>query len=473
LQEGPEIEASLCCGDACVDWVITCKQPTNPNPPLTTAEQWAEYFRVGHLVEDQDLRKIHGWVYEYNSSGQLECVPVESDWMLINDPYITVHWEFVDDPPDLTVPGTYFLKAIFANDSIPDPILCNPCVCPDGTENCEACQECPARKKPTIRDPDVERLFTIWVVETEIIWPKTPRLKSQEFEEGLAASFLTDGGCYRQSRDAVVIGARGDIAQKRLARVEGEISPSVLDPWWDIPFYLGDISYRYHTKPKNPGHIPPAEPDHGGISFLGRYLENPVCSDSVGIRVYFDHLSRDMCNFWAGRWCSPASRGIELIDGTFVVGKTMTCGMSVSHADDGKTDGLEEIQERGYTTISWPVFTTSSFTRGDVFNLMLANPNHPPTRVNLHWCTVVENDPGMYATTFAGDSWSRVFRQEDVRAYYHMVWNDLITQYNEDQNPYKEPHPYIEGYTSLSFNTWIQDCAQVDVYRVIDAVVDP
>lgn len=143
--------------------MITCKQPTNPNPPLTTAEQWAEYFRVGHLVEDQDLRQIHGWVYEYNSSGQLECVPVESDWMLINDPYITVHWEFVDDPPDLTVPGTYFLKAIFANDSIPDPILCNPCVCPDGTENCEACQECPARKKPTIRDPDIERLFTIIV----------------------------------------------------------------------------------------------------------------------------------------------------------------------------------------------------------------------------------------------------------------------------------------------------------------------
>ncbi len=162
LQEGPGIEAELCHqrGGACYDWVMQCKQPTNP--PLITARQWAEYFNVLHSVSDLDLRK-HSW-WEVPCVPGAQCYLQESDWYLIADPWVRLHhWEFVGAPPDLTVPGTYTLKAVFTNDLIPDPIRCNPCWCPDGTENCAACQECPARETPTIRDPDVERLFTIIV----------------------------------------------------------------------------------------------------------------------------------------------------------------------------------------------------------------------------------------------------------------------------------------------------------------------
>jgi hypothetical protein len=390
LQEGPEIEASLCRGDACVDWVIKCRQ-TNPNPPLTTAKQWAEYFQVGHLVNDQDLRQIHGWVYEYNSSGQEECVPVESDWMLISDPYITVHWEFVGDPPDLTVPGTYFLKAIFANDSIrPHPQ--QPCCDQDGTENCEACQECPARKKPTIRDPDVERLFTIWVVEAMIHWPKCPI----PVQEGAALSntFITDNGCHRQSNQAVVIGALG--TNLWLAWVVGEISPAAFSPWWEIDEHMGSL---YPQDATCPDHMPPDEPGTGNIYLYAEGCEDRVCVESVSIIVFPDHLTRDLANFYPYMRCSPnvpvltgaaehfpctggTNPGLQLADESCVEGLSLTCGASVSHATIGDHEGWNPVDcfgEQGpYALVdadvnegakTWQEFQQMQIQRGDIIQL--------------------------------------------------------------------------------------------------------
>lgn len=455
--------------------MIACRQATNPDPPLTTAKQWAEHFQVGHLVNDQDLRKIHGWVYEYNSSGQLECVPVESDWMLINDPYITVHWEFVGDPPDLTVPGTYFLKAIFANDSIPDPILCNPCVCPDGTENCEACQECPARKKPTIPDPDIERLFTIWVVEATIHWPQCP-IPVQE-GGALSNTFITDNGCYRQSRDAVVIGDLGDLANKQLARVEGEISPDVLDPWWEIDEHVGSLDPQGVTSPI---HTPPAEPDDGHIHFHAELNESTECPDHVHIVVFPDHLARDLANFHHYRRCSQnnppedlegvpdcspegASPGLQLWDNSCVAEISLTCAHSVSHAIFGEkgrwgVNGPAEGDPPPYALLdpdidlgakSWQQFQQMQIQRGDVIQVGYATGSSDYPFGNIHVCIAIYNAPGSAVYTHAGDSVTEIFRREHPSNYYYMAWPYWKTKSRYYAHLTSSPQEWVDLYARL------------------------
>ncbi|NLX20911.1 MAG: hypothetical protein GXY55_04460 [Phycisphaerae bacterium] len=443
------MEAELCQlrDETCYDWVIVCKESTNP--PLVTAQEWADYVNVGYMVSDLDLRKDSWWEAECVPGAQ--CYLQESDWNLIADPWVRLHhWEFVGDPPDLTVPGSYTLKAVFTNDLIPDPIRCNPCWCPDGTEDCDECQRCPSTKVLNLDDPDVERLFTIWVVETEIIWPKQPITVEQG--GALSESFLTDNGCYRQSNQAVVIGALG--TNQPLARVEGKIDPSVLDPWWDIPSYLGDISHRDDEKPKDPGHIPPAVADHGGISFLGRYKKDPVCSDSVGITVYQDHLARDLANFFPGMRCGPASIGVELADGSSVSGITLSCGPAARHAAGG-TFNYDFVPAYTYLgSMTWQQFLSFPLQYGDIIENRALAPNGGS--FNLHWQTAKHGGDGAGVVTYAGDALGYKFFEETTLSRYARYWDAY--------------HPYgdtFDGYPNKQsdFQRWLADRACVRVYR--------
>lgn len=485
LQEGPCMEAELCQlrYETCYDWVIVCKESTNP--PLVTAQEWADYVNVGYMVSDLDLRKDSWWEAECVPGAQ--CYSQESDWNLIADPWVRLHhWEFVGDPPDLTVPGSYTLKAVFTNDLIPDPIRCNPCWCPDGTEDCDECQRCPSTKVLNLDDPDVERLFTIWVVETEIIWPKQPITVEQG--GALSESFLTDNGCYRQSNQAVVIGALG--TNQPLARVEGKIDPSVLDPWWDIPSYLGDISHRDDEKPKDPGHIPPAVADHGGISFLGRYNKDPVCSDSVGITVYQDHLARDLANFHHLRRCSPSappqwlesqvpdclclpegvSGGLQLIDNSCVPGISLTCGNSVSHAILGKggmwgPNGLSGQTAYGVLDAdtnegvkTWQEFQDMWIVRGDIIQLGFypAGSSPPQNMQSIHVCVATSSAPAWLVSTYAGDTHSKVFRRENPFWYYYMMWAYVWV-------PKEQYSSIVQG--ASNEDEWLNLYARVKVWR--------
>ncbi len=460
-------------GWECYDWATVCKESSTP---VLTPEEWAAYFGVAHLVYDEDLRKDHEWTCEISPmDGRCECQPAESDWYTISDQWISVYWEFVGDPPDVTEPGTYTLKAVFANDTIPAPVRCNPCVCPDGTENCEACQKCPAKKVPNLRDPDVERLFTIWVVDAEIMWPKDPKTVAQG--GALEETFVIAGGCYRQSRDAVVITALGELANKALAWVAGQVRPGIVTPLWEMIPELGTLD---PTNSTNPDHTPPADPYYAPIRFTAMHGEEDTgCAKQVEVWVFEGHLDRDLWNFHTGKRCSPnppalagaadhlpctggTTPGLQLADDSCVAGLSLTCGASVSHATIGNHAGWNQTTGLiGHSVVdgvkTWQQFEQMQIQRGDIIQLGYypAGSSVPTNMQSIHVCVAIQNGPGSLLWTHAGDTMSGVFRRENPEGYYSMMWSHAWI-------PQEQNH-IIQGASSLE--EWLDLYARLKVWR--------
>ncbi len=138
--------------------------------------------------------------------------------------------------------------------------------------------------------------------------------------------------------------------------------------------------------------------------------------DTRNLKIYPDHLARDVDNFKNGKACSP---NIELPDGSFVTG-TLSCSSAATHALDGTTGSgtyLRNYSWSGGVTgdIPWNTFITMNLQRGWVLELKYKSG------INLyflHWQTVKESGTGANAETYAADVSTHKFRHEKVSDYF-------------------------------------------------------
>jgi hypothetical protein len=283
-----------------------------------------------------------------------------------------------------------------------------------------------------------------------IVWPKAPGEGGQ-----LKDTFLSDNNCYRQSRDAVISGALGgDMNAKRLARVQGSLTPEGVSGTgllWEMPASIGTLS---SVTIGSPEHTPPASANTGTLKLKARYGgEDLGCEDTVQVQVFADYLARDINNFLAvaGQPCSP----IGLADGSLTGITGFSCGPAASHAAYGQIGYLNSIKTwTSVQEVPWSTFLTTSLQRGDVLEIKIHN-YETQAKNTIHWSTVYAAGTGSIAITYAGDSTSAVFRSDAVSNYYQFYWNRwhyvaLFGDYDDK---------------AVDFPDWLQNSAYVTVYR--------
>jgi len=118
LRVGPAIEATLSQSSTTVDPL--CEGPSGSD--TWTAQQWADYFGVVAYGWDLDEQHVPYWDVTYTPEPPYYSCALEwYDWAACYGGPVVPVWSFVGDPPDLTKPGTYTLRATFTNTADTDP----------------------------------------------------------------------------------------------------------------------------------------------------------------------------------------------------------------------------------------------------------------------------------------------------------------------------------------------------------------
>lgn len=143
--------------------------------------------------------------------------------------------------------------------------------------------------------------------------------------------------------------------------------------------------------------------------------------DTRKIKIYPDHLARDVDNFKNGNFCSAPGTFIELPDGSLVPGH-LSCASAATHALDGTVGSrtyLDNYSWSGGVTgdIPWNTFVTMNLQRGWVLELK-HDLNGDDEYNFLHWQTVKTAGTGANAETYAADAGTHIFRHETVDDYY-------------------------------------------------------
>jgi hypothetical protein len=162
----------------------------------------------------------------------------------------------------------------------------------------------------------------------------------------------------------------------------------------------------------------------------GKMIPVPgVRPDTKKIRIFRDHLARDVANFQHGHACAPQ---IELPDGTKASGGTgLECGVAVSHAQYGLdlfTGKYDNIKGKGWTEKGGPggytwaklVEEKISLARGWKLRLgMVAAWVHVATVMEEGTVVPVEGQrlARIYSANAFGQKFAR-FGQETVEGYY-------------------------------------------------------
>lgn len=133
------------------------------------------------------------------------------------------------------------------------------------------------------------------------------------------------------------------------------------------------------------------------------------------VKIYQDHLARDIDNFLNGKACSP---NIQLPDGSYVTG-SLSCSSAATHALDGTTGSGTYLRNYSWSNVTADVpyntFKTMSLQRGWVLELKYVSGGN---LYFLHWQTVKEAGTGATAITYAADAGTHIFRHETVDDYY-------------------------------------------------------
>jgi len=213
----------------------------------------------------------------------------------------------------------------------------------------------------------------------------------------------------------VVKGAPGSANRKNVP-IKGEIEPAGagLDFEWKWDASIGKLK---NTETLAPKHVPPINAGTGTVTL--RLKDYPNIKDSKTIRIFKDHLARDVANFKSGKSCTP----IELSDGSEVDGVNLTCGPAMVHAHQGTVNPpapalWRQLKAKGWTEVrydNWDDFKTAKLDRGWKVYLKM---NLYGEEIGLHYQTCKTLGSGKTAVTYAGDSESHVFRHETVDSYY-------------------------------------------------------
>ena len=190
-----------------------------------------------------------------------------------------------------------------------------------------------------------------------------------------------------------------------------------------------------------PTHVEPLVVGSGALTLYAMLGGYPQCSMSRTIRVYKDHLDRDVDSFRHLRWSTiqdppgyPTGLYLELPNGKYVK-PNMSCGPALVHAHNGDPDGnaqdlWDTLDGQGWDEdgpVSWVAFRQKWLPRGTKLRLYRGT-------LPLHWATVKtagygafdEQQPGRpIAETYSADAFSHKFRHETVEAYYNAVHGGL------------------------------------------------
>ncbi len=221
----------------------------------------------------------------------------------------------------------------------------------------------------------------------------------------------------------------GCLGNTNVQSIVGVVLPGDVSYAWFLDASAGTISPL--TGSLTPTHSSPAT---AGTGTLTLYLvDDPAICDTAEIEIYGDHLARDTANFTAGKACVGPS-GLQLADGSYVSGASLTCASAANHALKGATGSGTDL--RALTKVvdkePWADFVNRSLSRGQILELYYRAPSGNPAF--LHWQTVVSSGTGASAGTYAADSVTQVFRYETAGAYYALsgvaAGDRWVTVYN-------------------------------------------
>lgn len=227
-----------------------------------------------------------------------------------------------------------------------------------------------------------------------------------------------------RSRDVLMIGSTN------VQSIIGVVLPGTLLYNWSLDASAGTISPL--TGSLTPTHSSPATAGTGTLKLS--LVDVPSIYGTVEIEIHEDHLARDVANFKVGKACTGSS-GLQLEDGSYVSGASLTCASAANHALKGTTGSGTDLRAlpKVVDKEPWASFVNRSLSRGQILELYYKGPGGNPAF--LHWQTVVSSGTGASAQTYAADAVTQVFRYETAGAYYALSGVDVADRWVTVYNP--------------------------------------